>query len=76
MRRDVIDLKKAKRQLSPHLLKVQGVSGVGLPDGTLTVYLTKDAPNVRRSVNRVFKTVAPGTQHKFAVTGTLHKLAH
>ena len=64
------DLRNIKRRLSPHLLSLPGVSGVGIPGGTLTVYLADDSESVRRQVAEVVESVVPGTPVDCVLTGT------
>lgn len=47
------DLVALKRRLSPKLLDIPGVSGVGVRNGRLTVYLEADDAAVRRRVQAV-----------------------
>ncbi|HEX6885024.1 MAG TPA: hypothetical protein VF530_16735 [Planctomycetota bacterium] len=63
-----------KRKLSPVLLEIEGVSGLGLPGGRLTVYLVADRAETRRRVQEAAAKVAPGTKLAFEVTG--HFEAH
>jgi hypothetical protein len=58
-----------KRLRSPLLLGIQGVSGLGLPSGRLTVYLEKDDAAVRRRVLDVAAKAAPEARLEFQVTG-------
>jgi len=64
-----LDPLELKRRLSPLLLEIKGVSGIGLPGGRLTVYLEADDDKVRRSVEKVASEVAPGVALQFQVTG-------
>ena len=66
------DLRDIKRRLSPHLLSLPGVSGVGIPGGTLTVYLVDDSEAVRRQVAELVESVVPGTPVDYVLTGTFH----
>jgi hypothetical protein len=63
------DVAALKRRLSPLLLDVSGVSGIGLPGGLLTVYLERDDGEVRRRVAHIVDTAAPGAAVRFEVTG-------
>lgn len=58
-----------KRLLSPLLLEIKGVSGLGLPAGRLTVYLESDDDELRRRVQRAAREAAPGATIFFEVTG-------
>jgi hypothetical protein len=60
-----------KRRLSPRLLDVDGVSGLGLPGGNLTVYLVADSDETRRKVREIVEKLAPGAEMLFEVTGPL-----
>lgn len=62
-----------KRRLSPRVLGIAGVSGLGLPRGRLTIYLEVDDPRVRRRVCQVVARVAPGAAPRFEVTGPIRK---
>ena len=58
-----------KKRLSPRLLGLPGVSGVGLPNGRLTVYLESDDPQIRSQVQDAAAKLAPGVSLAFEVTG-------
>ncbi len=62
-----------KRLLSPLLLGVEGVSGLGVPGGRLTVYLEADDAGVRRRVREIVARVAPSASPRFEVTGPFRK---
>lgn len=62
-----------KRLLSPLILEIEGVSGLGVPGGVLTVYLEADDAGVRRRVCEVVDRVAPGASPRFEVTGKIRK---
>ncbi len=64
-------LAEVKRRLSPHLLDLEGVTGVGLPGGQLTVYLVADSEEVRRRVREVIGLFVPEVEPRFEVTGPL-----
>jgi hypothetical protein len=64
------DVRDLKRRISPKLLRIPGVSGVGLPRGRLTVYLTEDSDKVRREVDQVVQAAAgTGLPCDYVVTG-------
>lgn len=65
-----VDPISLKRRLSPLVLSVKGVSGVGVPGGRLTVYLETEDDTVRASVRQVVAKAAPGTTPEFVVTGS------
>jgi hypothetical protein len=62
-----------KRRLSPLLLEIDGVSGLGVPGGHLTVYLEADDAEVRRRVEEVVARCAAGATLRFEITGRLRK---
>jgi hypothetical protein len=62
-----------KRLLSPLVLEIEGVSGLGVPGGRLTVYLEAEDAQVRRRVCEVVDRVAPGASPRFEVTGKIRK---
>lgn len=64
-----VDLREVKRRLSPLLLGIPGVSGLGIPGGKLTVYLAEDSEAVRKEVEAVLASEAPGTTVAYVVTG-------
>jgi len=64
-----IDPVELKRGLSPLLLGIKGVSGVGLPGGKLTVYLESEDEDTRRRVQEVVAKAAPDAVVQFQVTG-------
>lgn len=62
-----------KRRLSPAVLKLSGVSGIGVPKGQLTVYLESDSDEARARVREVVRKISPETEVMFLVTGKLSK---
>lgn len=69
------DLKALKRRLSPQLLALDGVTGVGIASGKLTVYLSEDLAALRRRLQRILKAEAPGVQVALVPTGVFRKHA-
>lgn len=67
----VFDISELKRLLSVRLLRLQGVSGVGIPQGHLTVYLKSDSSEVKRKVAEVVEKEAPGTLVRYELTGQI-----
>jgi hypothetical protein len=63
------ELRSVKRRVSPLLLRIPGVSGVGTPGGTLTVYLAEDSERTRREASAVLERAAPGVPVCYVVTG-------
>jgi hypothetical protein len=47
----------SKRLVSAAVLKLEGVSGVGLPDGGVTVYLESDSPDIHARVTRAIEAL-------------------
>jgi hypothetical protein len=63
------DLRTLKKRLSPRLLNIAGVSGVGITQGTLTVYLEVDSDTVRQAVAAVLGAEASNAPVTYVVTG-------
>ena len=66
------ELRIVKKRVSPQLLSLAGISGVGINGGRLAVYLESDSKAVRQAVDKVVDTVAPGVPVLFVVTGKFH----
>jgi hypothetical protein len=64
------DVEALKRRLSPKLMGLPGVSGVGIQKGRLTIYLDSDDPAVRKRVEAAITKAAPKAAPAFVVTGT------
>ncbi len=62
-----------KRRISPALLAIPGVSGVGGAGDVLTVYLESDSPEVRAACESAVRAEAPDIEPSFVVTGPLRK---
>ena len=58
-----------KQRLSPRLLGIAGVSGVGVSRGQLTIYLEKDSDTARQQIDQLLAGEAPDTPTRFVVTG-------
>ena len=69
---DAIDLPTLKKRLSPGLLNIGGVSGVGIRGGTLTVYLEVDSKAVREAVEKFVGAEAAEVPVTYVVTGKFH----
>jgi hypothetical protein len=67
------DLVCLKRRISPHLMALPCVSGVGISRGKLAVYLTVDTPADRERVRQILNAEAPGAEAEITVTGTFRK---
>jgi hypothetical protein len=62
-----------KRRLSTRLLEERGVSGVGLREGCIVVYLETADPGLRNRVEEVTRATAPGAPLLFEVAGGFGK---
>jgi hypothetical protein len=67
--RSMTALRNLKKRLSPRLLNVAGISGVGISDGALAVYLESDSDAVRQAVEQVMEHEAPDVPVTYVVTG-------
>ena len=65
-----MDLEALKKRLSPRLLDIAGVSGVGVSRGQLTIYLENESAAARQQVDQLLAGEAPDTPTRFVVTGT------
>lgn len=63
------ELQAIKRRLSIPILRIPGVSGLGLPRNVLTVYLAEDSEATRKAVADLVEREAPGTPIAYVVTG-------
>ncbi|HEV2119396.1 MAG TPA: hypothetical protein VGS11_04740 [Candidatus Bathyarchaeia archaeon] len=63
------DPRDLKRKVSSQILRLPGVSGIGIPKGRLTIYLEEDSDDVKNRVREVLKTVSPEADVVFIVTG-------
>jgi hypothetical protein len=64
-----LDLRALKARVSPRLLAIDGVTGVGIAGRTLAVYLEADSEAVRQEVAALLDAEAPGVPVSFTVTG-------
>jgi hypothetical protein len=63
-------LLEIKRRLSPKLMPLESVSGVGVSGGKLAVYLVREAAEEELiKIRELIDTEAPGTQVEFVTTG-------
>lgn len=67
------DLASRKQRLSPKLLAVDGVSGVGIGEGHVVVYLVDDSDSVREQARGIIDAQEPGTPVSFHITGAFRK---
>jgi hypothetical protein len=63
------ELLNAKQLLAPGVLKIPGVSGLGIGDGCLHVYLTRDDVAVRQVVEEAVQASGQNAPLKFLVSG-------
>jgi len=63
------ELLELKNRLAPRLLGVDGVSGVAIAEGGLSVYLARDHASLRQEVEALVQAVAPGCPVQYIVTG-------
>lgn len=60
-----------KRRLSPKLMPLEGVSGVGIAGGKLAIYLVSGKVEKElRKIKELIETEAPGTPVEFVTTGS------
>lgn len=63
------DINALKRTVSSQVLAVPGVSGIGVGDDVLRIYLEKDAPTVREQVEHIVRAQADQVRIDFRLTG-------
>jgi hypothetical protein len=69
MPRSTTDLRDLKQRLSPQLLHIAGISGVGISGEALAIYLEDDSAIVRQAVETILKNEAPDAPVTYVVTG-------
>jgi len=63
-------LLEVKRRLSPKLMPLESVSGVGIAGGKLAIYLVREAAEKElKKIRELVDNEAPGTQLEFVTTG-------
>jgi hypothetical protein len=67
------DLNDIKKRLSPQLLALEGVSGIGITSGKLAVYLAADLGTLADEVRQLVASEAPEVEVELVVTGSFHK---
>ena len=66
------DLRDLKRRISPKLMPLESVSGVGISGGKLAVYLVSEADAKElEKIRKVIAGEAPGIEVTFVTTGVL-----
>jgi len=58
-----------KRTLAPAVLKIDGVSGLGIGAGSLKVYLERDDPGIRAEVEKTARGLTADVPLSFVVSG-------
>ena len=66
---DPKELESWKQRLTPDLMAIDGVSGVGVGPDHVRVYLERDRDDVRAAVARVLAAHAPSAPVELIVTG-------
>jgi hypothetical protein len=66
-------LRAVKERLSPDLLRMPGVSGVGISGGKLRVYLSEDSDTLRKAVRARVDAEATDAEVGFEVTGRFRR---
>jgi hypothetical protein len=66
-------LLEVKRRISDALLDIDGVSGVGLRDDRVVVYLESDDAGTRKRAEKVATRLAAGVIVEYEVTGAFRK---
>jgi hypothetical protein len=66
-------LAEIKRAASATLLSRPGVSGLGLREDGVVIYLESDDSEIRRDAKRVVEKIAPSTPVYFETTGRIKK---
>ena len=68
------DLQAIKQRLSPRLLTIDGVTGVGIREGRLAVYVDGPRDAARQEVRALVGAQAPGTVVEFFESGELRRV--
>ena len=66
-------IRDLKRQISAALLDTPGVSGVGVREGRVMVYLERDDPALKARVKALAAERTPGVALRFEVSGRFGK---
>jgi hypothetical protein len=67
------DIRGIKRQISAALLDTPGVSGVGVREGRVMVYLERNDPALKTRVKALAAARAPDVELRFEVSGRFGK---
>lgn len=68
------DLRSVKQRLAPRLLAIDGVTGVGMREGRLAVYLDGPRDAARRQVSALVGVEAPGTVVEYVESGEFRRV--
>jgi len=68
------DLCSVKQRLAPRLLAIDGVTGVGLREDRLVVYLEGPGDGARRRVSALVEGEAPGTVVEYFESGEFRRV--
>jgi hypothetical protein len=63
------DLRELKQRVSPRLLRIPGVSGVGIHGGRLIVYLVEESEALQQEVAGVLESERADIPVNYVVTG-------
>jgi hypothetical protein len=66
-------IRDIKRQISAALLDTPGVSGVGVREGRVMVYLERNDPALKARAKALADARAPGVELQFEVSGRFGK---
>jgi hypothetical protein len=70
---DAAKLSETKRRVSKALLDEPGVSGVGLRDHAIVIYLASDDAGLRSEAETKARAIAPRARFVFDVAGEFRK---
>ena len=65
---------KVKKELSPILMAIPGINGVGVGKDHIHVYLIRESKKVRKEVHRIFSEQYPDIKYEVAILGIVRPL--
>ena len=65
-----MDLKEQKHRLSPYLIKISGVTGIGLSKTGIEIRVMYDTPEIRQKIEDVFEKYADTVPFRVIYNGT------
>ena len=68
------ELDRVKLSLSPQLMQIDGVSGVGVGEGYVQIYLADDTHSLRTEVEAVVSQRAPHAPVRYVISGRFSSL--